>query len=69
MEAKVSSLIIVPYNILHPLSPQHMHESVELKQQLQKEHEQALVALHTKQKEINQLQKVRTCDKNRRLVI
>ncbi|XP_008283447.1 RIMS-binding protein 2 [Stegastes partitus] len=35
----------------------HMHEAVELKQQLQTEHEQALVALHTKQKEINQLQK------------
>lgn len=35
-----------------------MHEAVELKQQLQTEHEQALVALHTKQKEINQLQKV-----------
>uniref|UniRef100_A0A7N6F6E5 SH3 domain-containing protein n=1 Tax=Anabas testudineus TaxID=64144 RepID=A0A7N6F6E5_ANATE len=35
----------------------HMHEAVELKQQLQIEHEQALVALHTKQKEINQLQK------------
>ncbi|XP_065821593.1 RIMS-binding protein 2 isoform X8 [Labrus bergylta] len=34
-----------------------MHQSVELKQQLQLEHEQALVALHTKQKEINQLQK------------
>ncbi|XP_026153513.1 RIMS-binding protein 2 [Mastacembelus armatus] len=34
-----------------------MHEAVELKQQLQIEHEQALVALHTKQKEINQLQK------------
>uniref|UniRef100_A0A3Q2W7M0 RIMS-binding protein 2 n=1 Tax=Haplochromis burtoni TaxID=8153 RepID=A0A3Q2W7M0_HAPBU len=35
-----------------------MHEAVEVKQQLQTEHEQALVALHTKQKEINQLQKV-----------
>ncbi|XP_041826823.1 RIMS-binding protein 2 isoform X8 [Melanotaenia boesemani] len=35
----------------------HMHEAVELKQQLQIEHEHALVALHTKQKEINQLQK------------
>ncbi|XP_051794940.1 RIMS-binding protein 2 isoform X2 [Acanthochromis polyacanthus] len=35
----------------------HMHGAVELKQQLQTEHEQALVALHTKQKEINQLQK------------
>ncbi|XP_072228174.1 RIMS-binding protein 2 isoform X3 [Leuresthes tenuis] len=35
----------------------HMHEAVKLKQQLQTEHEQALVALHTKQKEINQLQK------------
>ncbi|XP_069369984.1 RIMS-binding protein 2 isoform X3 [Paralichthys olivaceus] len=34
----------------------HMHEAVELKQQLQIEHERALVALHTKQKEINQLQ-------------
>ncbi|XP_051268651.1 RIMS-binding protein 2 isoform X3 [Dicentrarchus labrax] len=40
----------------------HMHEAVELKQQLQIEHEQALVALHTKQKEINQLQKVRVRD-------
>ncbi|XP_038589877.1 RIMS-binding protein 2-like isoform X4 [Micropterus salmoides] len=36
----------------------HMHEAVELKRQLQIEHEQALVALHTKQKEINLLQKV-----------
>ncbi|KAM4527996.1 RIMS-binding protein 2 isoform 2-T2 [Odontesthes bonariensis] len=34
-----------------------MHEAVKLKQQLQTEHEQALVALHTKQKGINQLQK------------
>lgn len=43
----------------HPsVSPQHMHEAAGLKQQLQTEHEQALVALHTKQKEINQLQKV-----------
>ncbi|XP_068561981.1 RIMS-binding protein 2-like isoform X2 [Cebidichthys violaceus] len=40
----------------------HMHEAVELKQQLQIEHEQALVALHTKQKEINQLQKVKVRD-------
>ncbi|XP_034566287.1 RIMS-binding protein 2-like isoform X2 [Notolabrus celidotus] len=40
----------------------HMHEAVELKQQLQIEHEQALVALHTKQKEINQLQKVKVHD-------
>nr|XP_029133904.1 LOW QUALITY PROTEIN: RIMS-binding protein 2-like [Labrus bergylta] len=40
----------------------HMHQSVELKQQLQLEHEQALVALHTKQKEINQLQKVKVHD-------
>uniref|UniRef100_A0A8C3ATG2 RIMS-binding protein 2 n=1 Tax=Cyclopterus lumpus TaxID=8103 RepID=A0A8C3ATG2_CYCLU len=39
-----------------------MHEAVELKQQLQIEHEQALVALHTKQKEINQLQKVKVRD-------
>ncbi|CAJ1071172.1 LOW QUALITY PROTEIN: RIMS-binding protein 2-like [Xyrichtys novacula] len=39
-----------------------MHEAVELKQQLQIEHEQALVALHTKQKEINQLQKVKVHD-------
>ncbi|XP_047425140.1 RIMS-binding protein 2-like isoform X2 [Mugil cephalus] len=35
----------------------HMHEAVELKQQLQTEHERALVDLHAKQKEINQLQK------------
>ncbi|XP_037835429.1 RIMS-binding protein 2 isoform X8 [Kryptolebias marmoratus] len=35
----------------------HMHEALELKQQLQTEHEQALVALHNKQREINQLQK------------
>ncbi|XP_028318502.1 RIMS-binding protein 2 isoform X3 [Gouania willdenowi] len=35
----------------------HMHEAVGLKQQLQTEHEQALVALHTKQKENNQLRK------------
>ncbi|XP_029940215.1 RIMS-binding protein 2 isoform X2 [Salarias fasciatus] len=34
-----------------------MHEAVQLKQQLQTEHEHALAALHTKQKEINQLQK------------
>ncbi|XP_024918579.1 RIMS-binding protein 2 isoform X1 [Cynoglossus semilaevis] len=34
----------------------HMHETVGLKQQLQTEHERALVALHSKQKEINQLQ-------------
>ncbi|XP_019128006.1 RIMS-binding protein 2 isoform X4 [Larimichthys crocea] len=40
----------------------HMHEAVELKQQLQIEHEQALVALHTKQKAINQLQKVKVRD-------
>ncbi|XP_078017961.1 RIMS-binding protein 2 isoform X6 [Epinephelus lanceolatus] len=40
----------------------HMHKAVELKQQLQIEHEQALVALHTKQKEINQLQKVKVRD-------
>lgn len=37
----------------------HMHKTVELKQQLQIEHEQTLVALHTKQREINQLQKAR----------
>ncbi|KAG7223873.1 hypothetical protein INR49_015129 [Caranx melampygus] len=37
----------------------HMHEAVEQKQQLQTEHEQSLVALHCKQKEINQLQKAR----------
>ncbi|XP_034458198.1 RIMS-binding protein 2-like isoform X15 [Hippoglossus hippoglossus] len=37
----------------------HMHEAVELKQQLQIEHERALVALHTKQKEINHLQTAR----------
>lgn len=35
-----------------------MHEAIELKQQLQIEYEQALVALHTKQKEIDKLQKV-----------
>ncbi|XP_078811910.1 RIMS-binding protein 2 isoform X23 [Oryzias latipes] len=34
-----------------------MHEAVELKQQLQTEYEQTFVALHTKQKEINRLQK------------
>uniref|UniRef100_A0A3B4TUV9 RIMS-binding protein 2 n=1 Tax=Seriola dumerili TaxID=41447 RepID=A0A3B4TUV9_SERDU len=39
-----------------------MHEAVELKQQLQIEHEQSLVALHTKQKEINQLHKVKVRD-------
>ncbi|XP_010769379.1 peripheral-type benzodiazepine receptor-associated protein 1-like [Notothenia coriiceps] len=44
----------------------HMQEAVELKQQLQTEHEQALVALHTKQKEINQLQKVKVCDLEQR---
>ncbi|XP_075999451.1 RIMS-binding protein 2-like isoform X2 [Genypterus blacodes] len=37
----------------------HMREAVELKQQLQTEHEQALVALHTKQKEVVQLQRAR----------
>uniref|UniRef100_A0A3B3HPN9 RIMS-binding protein 2 n=1 Tax=Oryzias latipes TaxID=8090 RepID=A0A3B3HPN9_ORYLA len=36
---------------------QLMHEAVELKQQLQTEYEQTFVALHTKQKEINRLQK------------
>ncbi|XP_037547686.1 RIMS-binding protein 2 [Nematolebias whitei] len=35
----------------------HMHEALELKQQLQTEHEQALAALQNKQREINQLQK------------
>ncbi|XP_034458199.1 RIMS-binding protein 2-like isoform X16 [Hippoglossus hippoglossus] len=40
----------------------HMHEAVELKQQLQIEHERALVALHTKQKEINHLQTVKVRD-------
>ncbi|KAK1884395.1 RIMS-binding protein 2 [Dissostichus eleginoides] len=45
---------------------EHMQEAVELKQQLQTEHEQALVALHTKQKEINQLQKVKVCDLEQR---
>nr|XP_046231588.1 RIMS-binding protein 2 [Scatophagus argus] len=40
----------------------HMHEAVELKQQLHIEHEQALVALHTRQREINQLQKVKVRD-------
>ncbi|AWP15092.1 putative RIMS-binding protein 2-like [Scophthalmus maximus] len=35
----------------------HMHEAVERKQRLQIEHERALVALHTKQKQIHQLQK------------
>ncbi|XP_035995717.1 RIMS-binding protein 2 isoform X4 [Fundulus heteroclitus] len=34
-----------------------MHEALQLKQQLQTEYEQALVAVYTKQKEINQLQK------------
>lgn len=44
------------------LSPlQHMHEYVKLKQQLQTEHEQALVELHNKQKEVYQLQKVQLC--------
>nr|XP_057912566.1 RIMS-binding protein 2 isoform X3 [Doryrhamphus excisus] len=37
----------------------HMHETVERKQRPQIEHEQALVALHSKQKEIHQLQKAR----------
>ncbi|KAM3873838.1 RIMS-binding protein 2 [Diretmus argenteus] len=35
----------------------HMREAAEQRQQLQTEHEQALVALHTKQKELNQLQR------------
>ncbi|KAM4531968.1 RIMS-binding protein 2 isoform 3-T4 [Fundulus diaphanus] len=39
-----------------------MHEALQLKQQLQTEYEQALVAVYTKQKEINQLQKVKLCD-------
>lgn len=39
------------------VSLQRTHEAVEL-QQLQTEHEPALVALHTKQREINHLQKV-----------
>ncbi|KAK5851870.1 hypothetical protein PBY51_023387 [Eleginops maclovinus] len=51
-------------NLEHVLK--HMHEAVELKQQLQIEHEQALVALHIKQKEINQLQKVKVCDLEQR---
>ncbi|XP_034048924.1 RIMS-binding protein 2 isoform X2 [Thalassophryne amazonica] len=37
----------------------HMHEVVELKQQLQIEHDQTLVALHNKQKEISLLQRAR----------
>ncbi|XP_057674545.1 RIMS-binding protein 2 isoform X6 [Corythoichthys intestinalis] len=37
----------------------HMHETVQVKHQPQTEHEQALAALHTKQKEIHQLQKAR----------
>ncbi|KAF0031344.1 hypothetical protein F2P81_015899 [Scophthalmus maximus] len=40
----------------------HMHEAVERKQRLQIEHERALVALHTKQKQIHQLQKVNVRD-------
>lgn len=44
--------------LLFSVSSQHMHEAVALKQQLHIEHEQALVALHTKQKEIKRLQKV-----------
>ncbi|XP_029371465.1 RIMS-binding protein 2 [Echeneis naucrates] len=36
-----------------------MHEALELKQQLQTDYAQSLVALHTRQKEINQLQKAR----------
>uniref|UniRef100_A0AAQ4RHF7 RIMS-binding protein 2 n=1 Tax=Gasterosteus aculeatus aculeatus TaxID=481459 RepID=A0AAQ4RHF7_GASAC len=43
-----------------------MHTAVELKQQLQIEHERALVALHPKQKEDNQLQKVKVCDLERK---
>ncbi|PWA26820.1 hypothetical protein CCH79_00000766, partial [Gambusia affinis] len=42
-------------NLKHVLK--HMHETLQLKQQLQTEYEQALVAFHSKQKEINQLQK------------
>ncbi|XP_032425529.1 RIMS-binding protein 2-like isoform X3 [Xiphophorus hellerii] len=42
-------------NLEHVLK--HMHEALQLKQQLQTEYEQALVAFHSKQKEINQLQK------------
>uniref|UniRef100_A0A3B3TYA8 RIMS-binding protein 2 n=1 Tax=Poecilia latipinna TaxID=48699 RepID=A0A3B3TYA8_9TELE len=39
-----------------------MHEALQLKQHLQTEYEQALVAFHSNQKEINQLQKVKLCD-------
>ncbi|XP_043951695.1 RIMS-binding protein 2 isoform X13 [Gambusia affinis] len=45
-------------NLKHVLK--HMHETLQLKQQLQTEYEQALVAFHSKQKEINQLQKNRS---------
>uniref|UniRef100_M3ZFF5 RIMS-binding protein 2 n=1 Tax=Xiphophorus maculatus TaxID=8083 RepID=M3ZFF5_XIPMA len=42
-------------NLEHVLK--HVHEALQLKQQLQTEYEQALVAFHSKQKEISQLQK------------
>ncbi|XP_027881940.1 RIMS-binding protein 2-like isoform X8 [Xiphophorus couchianus] len=42
-------------NLEHVLK--HMHEALQLKQQLETEYEQALVAFHSKQKEISQLQK------------
>ncbi|XP_014886777.1 RIMS-binding protein 2 isoform X9 [Poecilia latipinna] len=42
-------------NLEHVLK--HMHEALQLKQHLQTEYEQALVAFHSNQKEINQLQK------------
>ncbi|XP_017163368.1 RIMS-binding protein 2-like isoform X9 [Poecilia reticulata] len=42
-------------NLEHVLK--HMNEALQLKQQLQTEYERGLVAFHSKQKEINQLQK------------
>ncbi|XP_077594109.1 uncharacterized protein LOC144211006 [Stigmatopora nigra] len=40
----------------------HMHETFEVKNQLQTEHEKDLAALFTKQKQSHQLQKVQICD-------
>lgn len=40
------------------LSPQHMREAAERRQQLELEHEQALAVLSAKQQEIDLLQKV-----------
>ncbi|KAM4719408.1 RIMS-binding protein 2-like isoform 3-T4 [Anableps anableps] len=46
-----------------------MHAALQLKQQLQTEYEQALVVVHTKQKEINQLQKTEDSEASKLLSV